>query len=733
MNEGFAKITGYTLPEVIGMRPGTLLQGPRTDPESVSRMRAALQQQRGFREEVINYHKDGTPYWIAISVTPVTGAEGGVARFIAIESDITERKRAEEALRRSEGQFRLLTETIPQLIWTARPDGLLDYISPRSLEYLGGTAEVLLGEGWVRAVHPEDLPRAAERWQHSLATGEPYEIEFRLKYASDDTYHWHIGRAMPLRDDDGTIIKWFGTNTDITEQKNAEEELQRAKEAADDANRAKSQFLANMSHELRTPLNAIILYSELLQEEAEDLGAVALIADLGKVRNAGKQLLSLINDVLDLAKIEAGKMELDPETFDVATLIDEIVATAQPLVARNANTLTVDCPDDVGSMLNDATKLRQSLFNLISNASKFTSNGAILLTVRRERRAGKEWIAFGVADSGIGMTEEQIAKLFQPFMQADVSTTRKYGGTGLGLSITRQVCRIMGGEISVESEPGRGSTFIMHLPAVVPVTDIENENAADSGEPKGQKHSDTILVIDDDPSIRDVLTRLLGPEGFAVHTAVDGVEGLAQARALRPAIIILDVLMPRLDGWEVLRALKTDPDLAATPVIMLTMVDDQQIGLALGAADVLSKPFERDQMLTVLRHYRTPGTILVVDDDVATRNALRSMLERGDWSVVEAENGREALARVREHPPDLILLDLVMPTMNGFEFAMELHKNDAWRTIPIIALTAKELGAEERRQLGTLTAAILQKGANTRDHVMREVRALLGSRTREVP
>ncbi|MGH8058212.1 MAG: response regulator, partial [Candidatus Entotheonellia bacterium] len=391
------------------------------------------------------------------------------------------------------------------------------------------------------------------------------------------------------------------------------------------------------------PLNAIIGYSEMLTEEVAELGQEEFIPDLQKIHTAGKHLLALINDILDLSKIEAGKMDLYLERFDIVAMIQDVATTVRPLVAQNANTLQIHCPNDLGTLRADLTKVRQSLFNLLSNASKFTQQGTISLDVARETVDGVECVIFRVRDTGIGMTPEQMGKLFQPFTQADTSTTRQYGGTGLGLTITRRFCQMMGGDIAVESELRKGTTFTIRLPAEVmdPKAGRAPEVQAHArSQPEGMS---TLLVIDDDPTVRDLLQRFLGKEDFRVVTASGGEEGLRLARELHPDALTLDLLMPGMDGWAVLSALKADADLANIPVIMLTIVDDKNLGYALGASDYLTKPVDRDRLLAVLRKYQRQQPshpILVVEDDSLTRQMLRRILEKEGYAVSEAEHGR---------------------------------------------------------------------------------------------
>jgi signal transduction histidine kinase/CheY-like chemotaxis protein len=539
------------------------------------------------------------------------------------------------------------------------------------------------------------------------------------------------------------------------------------------ASQHKSDFLANMSHELRTPLNAIIGYSEMLQEEAEDVGDEAYLPDLQRINSAGKHLLGLIDDILDLSKIEAGRMDLHLESFDVAELVRDVRAIVQPLVEKNDNALVVACPDDIGEMTADLTKVRQTLFNLLSNAAKFTDHGTIALRVEREAppptpphgdgeggipgvaggfplstavgrgpwglsglmvgSPGGGAVTFAVTDTGIGMSEEQLGRLFEAFSQADPSTTRRYGGTGLGLAISKHFCQMMGGDIAVQSTPGHGSTFTVTLPAVVtaepePALSATPVTAIPIPRPSPLATGPVVLVIDDDPAARDLLTRYLQAEGFSVVTAATGDEGLRLARERRPVAITLDVLMPGVDGWSVLTTLKADPDLAEIPVVVVSILDDRGIGYALGATDYLTKPIDRDRLLAIVRRYRPDGLaapVLVIDDDPAARDMLRRTLEREGWPVEEAPDGRAGLAQVAARTPALILLDLMMPEMDGFDFLDELRRNDAWHELPVVVVTAKALSEHERQRLNGHVECIIQKSSQSRQELLAEIRDLV--------
>jgi GAF domain-containing protein/DNA-binding response OmpR family regulator len=504
--------------------------------------------------------------------------------------------------------------------------------------------------------------------------------------------------------------------------------------ALEEASRHKSDFLASMSHELRTPLNAVIGYSEMLQEELEDLGQDGLVPDVEKINAAGRHLLALINDILDLSKIEAGKMDLFVEAVDVAALVGDVTTTVKPLIEKNANTLVVDVAAEVGDMQTDATKLRQILFNLLSNAAKFTDHGTITLTVNRQPAATDtrpETLIFAVSDTGIGMTEEQLGRLFQAFSQADASTSRRYGGTGLGLALVRHLSRMLGGDVAVTSTAGVGSTFTVDLSASARSITGASERDASVPPPTAEADRDArplVLVIDDDPAARDLLRRYLEADDLRVVTAASGEDGLRLVRQLQPDLVTLDVLMPGLDGRAVLGTLKSDPATLAIPVIILTILDDRGLGFSLGAAEYLTKPIDRRRLVATVHQQIRQGTgrqVLIVEDDPATREMLRRSLEREGWSVTEAEDGQVGLERVQADPPDLILLDLLLPELDGLGFVERLRAEPAWRQIPVLVVTAKDLTSEERLQLNGAVERVLKKGTYSRNDLLAEVRTLI--------
>jgi adenylate cyclase len=532
--------------------------------------------------------------------------------------------------------------------------------------------------------------------------------------------------------ENGTVTTW----SDITTLKAREAELadlvQRLEIARDEAMAAsstKSSFLANMSHELRTPLNAIIGLTELLCDNAARFGTEKALEPLRRVLRAGRHLLNLINDILDLSKIEAGRMDLTLESVAIGPVVEEALGTARPLAEQNKNTLELDCPDGIGSVHADNIRLRQILLNLLSNACKFTKGGTVRLRVSLADEAGQHWADFAVSDTGIGMTEEQLGRLFQEFTQADASITRQFGGTGLGLAISRRLCRLMGGDITVTSAPGKGSTFTVRLPAQAPaLTPVEETSPAATGRAATEGPRGTVLVIDDDATARELIATHLADEGFAVETAASGVDGLKKARLLAPAAIVLDILLPDIDGWTVLAALKGDPELADIPVVIVTIVDEQRRGIALGAAGYLTKPIDRERLVEILSPLRAasaPGKVLVVDDDEEQRQLVRASLGGRGWTVREAANGRLALDAIAVELPDVILLDLMMPEMDGFELVAALQANAAWRDIPVVVVSALELTAENRRRLSGGVAQVLSKHAFAQAELMARVNALI--------
>jgi signal transduction histidine kinase/CheY-like chemotaxis protein/methyl-accepting chemotaxis protein len=487
------------------------------------------------------------------------------------------------------------------------------------------------------------------------------------------------------------------------------DEIQDKSRQLETASKHKSQFVASMSHELRTPLNAIIGLTDMLVSNAARFGTEKALEPLRRVHNAGTHLLALINQVLDLSKIEAGKLEIQLESVSILPLIDDVIGTARPLAERNSNVLAVECPRDLPPIEADATRLRQIILNLLSNACKFTKAGNIRLQVTTALHEGRQFVEIAVIDTGIGMTAEQKSHLFEEFSQAEASTGRQYGGTGLGLAITRRLCQMMGGDVTAASEPGKGSTFTVRLPFAAARIAAEPATAAPPGEVAMRN---CILVIDDDATARDLIADYLRQAGFTVITAAGGREGLKRAKEHHPIAITLDVIMPDIDGWTVLAALRGDPELAGIPTVMATIVDERRHGMTLGAIGYLTKPIDRKQLVDLIGKYKAPSgptRVLVVEDDAMQRERIRSWLEPQTWLLIEAENGRLALDRLRECVADVIILDLMMPEMDGFQLVAEMQKHPVWNQIPIIVVTALDLTAEDHARLNSGIEMVLRK------------------------
>jgi len=641
--------------------------------------------------------------WIHVSERKL--ASGGV---VAIYADITEQIVAKNVIEKQKVHLDAALENISHGICMFDATQRLIICNKRYADLYGLTNEETKPSTTLRAIlehriasgqAPDDHRSYIDDRINEVSANKPYQTTNKLR---DGRYVFVKHRPMA----DGG---WVATHEDVTELKQHEAELAAARDAADEANRTKSSFLANMSHELRTPLNAIIGYSEILQEDAADKDDKESIDDLRKIESAGRHLLGLINNILDLSKIEAGKMDVFIEKVDIQALIKEVLSIVKPLADKSENAIEVICPAGIGSFRSDQTKVKQCLLNLMSNANKFTSKGTLTLTVAREDISR---VCFRVSDTGVGMTKEQLGRLFQAFSQADVSTTKRFGGTGLGLAITKHFCNMLGGDVTVESTPGTGSTFIIKLPdqGVVAPAAVDSPAPVPAAAADGRA---TVLVVDDDPSVRSLLARTLEKEGYRVISAANGVEALALAREHRPQAITLDVMMPKLDGWGALKQLKADAELREIPVIMVTVLNERGMAIPLGAADFVTKPVDRQRLTAILREHcvnPSSASILVVEDNLPTREVLCRSLESMGYAAYAAVNGRDGLDWLANHPtPSLILLDLMMPEMDGFEFLRELRKQPAFVDVPVIVVTAKELTVEDVRMLSGQTDGIIAK------------------------
>jgi signal transduction histidine kinase/DNA-binding response OmpR family regulator/PAS domain-containing protein len=511
----------------------------------------------------------------------------------------------------------------------------------------------------------------------------------------------------------------------VVERKRAEDALRQAKEGAEEANRAKSRFLANMSHELRTPLNAIMGFARLIMRRSKDTLPPRQYENLEKILSSSEHLLSLINDVLDLAKVEAGRMELRPVVFPPEPLIDLCIKTVEPLLKGDRVRLLKDVQHLPATLYTDQEKLKQILINLLSNAAKFTETGTITLSAHTVG----DRVELGVTDTGIGIPKTALGLIFEEFRQVDGDATRTHSGTGLGLAISHRLARMLGGQITVESEEGAGSTFTLDIVqrlVVTPEQEPEAASATHRSAIPARLGDKVVLAIDDDPNVVYLLQENLADAGYSVIPASSGEDGLRKARELQPLAITLDIIMPGTDGWQVLHALKTDPLTRDIPVILISIVDQKELGFRLGAADYVVKPFDRDALISSLTRvapdYRR---ILVVDDDPNVVAIVRQLLEGERCAVDWAPDGAAGLERIDQAPPGVVLLDLLMPQMDGFAFLDLLRDDPAHKDIPVIVLTSKSLESAERAMLKERVLGLVDKHGLDRESLIQEIQRAL--------
>ena len=653
----------------------------------------------------------------------------------------------EERVAQQTRDIRLITDALPVLIAFVDRNYIYRFANRAYEDWFYLRPEEVIGRTIMELMGPQEFELRRDAVNKVMA-GE--QVQFELPWPHRDGRHRISDiRYLPRRDANEAVEGFYIFVLDITERVEASdrlravnsrleeqvevqerlgEQLRHRTMDAEAANRAKSSFLANMSHELRTPLSAIIGYAEMISEEIEDgTEAPDLARDVTKIEGNARHLLGLINDVLDLSKVESGKMEAFAETFDIRTAVEEVGSTVGALMDKKKNRLVFDLGGgagaDLGVMHSDVTRVRQILLNLLSNAAKFTENGTVTLSVSRN---DDDRIRFAVSDTGIGMTPEQLAKLFQRFQQADASTTRQFGGTGLGLALTKAFAAMLGGEIDVTSTYGTGSTFAVTLPARLDADAVTGRSleTTDASEDAHDRERDVVLVIDDDATQRDLTSRFLVREGFAARTAADGPTGLALARRLKPRAILLDVTMPGMDGWSVLSKVKADPDLADIPVVMVTFHSERALAASLGAADYVMKPVDWNRLRHVMDGFReVEGDVLIVEDELEMRELIRHALEKHGWKVAEASNGAAGLAEVDRAVPRMILLDLNMPVMDGFTFLQELRTRAECRDVPVVVLTARDLTADDRRRLRGANQ-VLHKGDTRMNDLVEKLRLI---------
>jgi PAS domain S-box-containing protein len=779
--------------DLLGYQPNEYLEGAnfwleRVHPEDLPRVLSEFPKLLELGHHACEYRfrrKDGTYCWVRDEQRLVRDETGEPLEVIESWSDITERKQTEIALGEQTALLELMQAVATAANEAATVEEAMRFCLKRVCAHTGwpvGHVYTLTEDGTGGLVpttiwhldHPEryatfravtettSIASGAGLPGRVVASGKPTWItdvtkdpEFPRAAAAADSgikagfgfpvlsghevvavLEFFAGEALEPDEPLLNVMAHIGAQLGrVVERKRAEITLRSAKEKAEEATRAKSVFLANMSHELRTPLNAIIGFTRLVMRRSKDVLPPKQYENLEKILVSGEHLLSLINAVLDLSKIEAGRVDLRPVEFALEPLVDLCLRTVEPVVKGDHVKLTKDIEPDLPTLVQDQEKVRQILTNLLGNAAKFTETGSI--TVHARRHVGG--LAIAVSDTGVGIPEQARELIFEEFRQVDGGSTRQYGGTGLGLAISRRLARLMGGEITVESAVGTGSTFTLQLPLChgstlpvrpAPVIDHGTGKVAADGrtnEPaEVSRNGRVVLVIDDDPNVIELLRENLAEAGYRVIGACDGDEGMGKAREIKPDSIVLDIVLPRKDGWQVLHELKADAVTRDIPIILLSVVDQKNLGYRLGAADYLVKPFEREPLLAALaRASRHCRRLLVVDDDPNVVDMVRQLLEGEPIAIDAAADGREALRVIARQPPDVVFLDLLMPGLDGFGVLEALQADPGWRQIPVIVLTAKTLTAEETVLLERRTLAVIEKRGLERDVLLQEVRHAL--------
>ncbi|MDB5299535.1 MAG: domain S-box protein, partial [Phycisphaerales bacterium] len=780
VNQRLCDIVGYTREELLQKTFQDI-----THPDDLSISIEKFTQFEGcYSLEKRYIRKDGSLVWVELFESLQRDEAGKPTYAIAMIQDISKRKQLEGELRESEHRWRSLTETLPQLVWTALPDGAVDYFSTQWTQHTGVPESELLGWRWLKTLHPDDREITRQLWTDSVAGRGPYDVEYRVR-RFDGEYRWFKTRGVPIRGSDGGIFKWFGTCTDITDGKRAEEELRVAKEAAESANRAKDEFLANVSHEIRTPMNAILGMTELVLDTplGEDQRQ-----SLRTVKSAADNLLGIINDLLDFSKIEAGKLELDPSNFSLRSAVGDTLRALSVRAHRKGLELVCNVQQDVpDALIGDAGRLRQVLLNLVGNAIKFTENGEVVIEVKSangevqsaERRVQNEdraedgetnsssalhsalcTLHFSVKDSGIGIPREKQSTIFRAFEQEDTSTTRKYGGTGLGLTISAQLVALMGGSIAVESQVGRGSTFSFTarfgLQAQQPSPGVDA--------PPVLLHNLRVLVVDDNTANRQIMEQWLRDwqmEPTSVGDGMAAMDALWHGVAVgKPhSLLLLDGRMPDTDGLTLAAKIRERAELCGSRMILLTSGErpgDMARYRELHVDGHMLKPVQQDELLRTIysimsrtngdglvpaRSGPSPGSakaahpavpplrILVAEDSEFSAQLMEKLLTKGGHRVRVVSNGREALALANAADFDLLLLDVHMPGLDGFQVIRSIREQEqaTGAHLPVIALTARSRVEDRELCLAAGMDDFLSKPIQT-DHLWEIVERVLSDR-----
>jgi len=787
-NAAAQRMLGYTAAEVVGRATSVLIHDGEEIQARAKLLSAKLGQEiaPGFDVFVANtlqgntceaewsyVRKDGSHFPVFLSITALRDSQGEIIGFLSIAKDITQQKQMEAQLR----------QVAAHLATAQRIAHLGSWEMDLPTQAITWSEEVFHIFGWdpagstpvydavIQAIYPDDRDRVVTHIQQSVDRHQPMEQEYRLLRPDGSVRHI-LSRNETMLDADGDPIRLVGTVLDISDRKQAQEALQETNDQLMNANlelgratRLKDEFLANMSHELRTPLNAILGMSEGLQECVFGSLNERQLKAIATIERSGRHLLELINDILDVSKIEAGKLELSIGEVSISSLCDISLTFVRQMALKKNLCLTLQLGDRLNHLYADERRLRQILINLLNNAVKFTpEGGTITLTVKRQidqTRANASpspcWIEFSIRDTGIGIAPEQLSTLFQPFVQIDSSLNRQYSGTGLGLALVRRLTELHGGEVRVESEPGQGSCFTVRIPEpICPVPDIAAPAPAFSvdGLPRYPNVPIQSLIIEDSPTAAEQISRYLWELGIGVTVMVRGEGVLDLVVNTHVDLIILDILLPDRSGWDLLTQLKANPQTRGIPVIVISVVDDRPRGLALGASDYLVKPVHRQQVRDALAKLQLPTPqghritsasappseqqtaqlaeptqrplplLLLVDDNAANLETISSYLSNRGFSLIQAGGGSEGIEMARSHHPDLILMDIQMPGMDGLEAIRRIRQDPEIAPIPIIALTALAMPGDRETCLNAGANEYCPKPVKLKD-LTRRIQTLL--------
>lgn len=611
----------------------------------------------------------------------------------------------------------LLLETVQHFALILTNDGQVEQCNELAPETLNVQTTQHIGQ-WFPSLSEDHFARI---------TREVLSVGVWNRTVNHDDGQWVL-HLRHLPDESG----WFLWVEDLRPQSQTYDQIKRlqdaltvAEEKLNEARQTQGAFLASMSHELRTPLNAIIGYTELIIEDAEELELDYPTDDLQHILESAQHLLHLINNILELSLIESKRSRVQWEQVQLDEIFDELVTMGAHMAEQNHNTFEVNVEEALGECWLDRSRLHQIIYNLLSNASKFTTEGTIKLDVHIEPEFDTSWLVCRVQDTGVGIPQDKLEQVFDAFHQADSSTTRTFGGAGLGLALARHFCVMLGGSLDVHSVIGHGSTFTVKVPYHGHVAKSLEELSELVHIKKPGEDATTMLIIDDDPKVHMTVKNLLEGENMVFFSAFNGLDGLSMARQLKPNMITLDVLMPGLNGWSVLSKLKSDKELAHIPVIVLSLLNDKNMGYALGATDFLTKPLDRQKLLKVLTRYQKEdgeGHMLLIDDEPNLRDILRRRIEDEGWRVTEAPDGQSALDAVARDVPDVVILDLMMPNMDGFEFLDQLRRQAHGKHIPVIVLTAMTLDQTAINRLQGQVEQIIEKGLDTGNSLIEAIK-----------